>query len=82
MKCGAQFGTVKRYKMLERDYKFYLSSENSTCKLYVAEKRVLHYDLISGTPEHYGIIYHVHHPCLLFSYVNIKMQTIYIKDTT
>ena len=31
--------------------------------------------------SHYGIIYHVHHPFLLFSYINILMQIIYIKGT-
>ena len=28
---------------------------------------------------HYGIIYHVHHPCLLFTYINIILQIIYNK---
>ena len=35
--------------------------------------------------SHYGIIYHVDHPCLLLSYkaiVNITIQIIYIKGTT
>ena len=30
---------------------------------------------------HYGIIYHVHHPCLLVSCINIIKQIIYIKGT-
>ena len=33
-------------------------------------------------PLHYGIIYHVYHPCMLFSCINIVMQIVYIKGTT
>ena len=38
--------------------------------------------IIPSLQIHYGIIYHVHHPCLLFSHINIIMQIMYIKGTT
>ena len=31
---------------------------------------------------HNGIIYHVHNPCLLLSYINITMQKLNIKSRT
>ena len=31
---------------------------------------------------HYGISNHVHHSCLLLSYINVIMQIIHIKDAT
>ena len=32
--------------------------------------------------KHYGIIYHIHHPCLLLIYINSVIQIICIKCTT
>ena len=37
--------------------------------------------LVTDPPGHYGIIYHVHHPSLSFSNINIIMQMMYIKGT-
>ena len=38
------------------------------------------YDI--GFDTHYGVIYHVHYPYQLQSYINITMQIIFIKGTT
>ena len=38
--------------------------------------------IVKDSLLHYGIMYHVRHPCLLFSYINMTMQIIYIKGTT
>ena len=39
-------------------------------------------DTLCLAVSHYGFIYHVHHPCLLSSYIIIITQIIYMKGKT